>query len=180
MKVIGIGLNKTGTTTLGQCFKILGFRHAPYDRSLLYRWHEGDPEPAFAVADAWDTFEDWPWSLMFRELDARYPKARFELTERSSPKKWFDSLCHHSKRAGTPRVREIAYGYPMPHGHAQEHIEFYEEHSRAVREHFAGRPDKLLVVCWEHAGRWDELCEFLGRDVPAADFPHANQRPALD
>ena len=177
MKVFGVGLNKTGTTTLGQCFKLLGYRHAPYDRTLLYRLHEGDPEPAFAVADKFDTFEDWPWPLMFRQLDLRYPSARFVLTERSSPQKWIGSLKNHSERSGTERVREIAYGYPMPHGHEDELMAFYAAHGRAVREHFADRPDKLLVSCWETESRWHELCAFVGKDVPETPFPHANQRP---
>jgi hypothetical protein len=177
MKVFGIGLNKTGTTTLGECLKTLGFRHAPYDRALLYRWHEGDPGPAFAVADAHESFEDWPWPLMFRELDARYPDALFVLTERATPTLWVDSLKNHSERAGTPRVREIAYGHAMPHGHEQELMAQYAEHGAAVRAHFADRPGKLLVVCWEHESSWDELCAFLGREVPDAPFPHANRRP---
>jgi hypothetical protein len=177
MKVFGVGLNKTGTTTLGQCFKLLGYRHAPYDRTLLYRLHEGDLEPAFAVADKFDTFEDWPWPLMFKQLDARYPDAKFVLTERSSPQKWIDSLKNHSERSGTERVREIAYGHPMPHGHEDELMAFYAAHGRAVREHFVDRPEKLLVSCWETESRWHELCTFVGKDVPETPFPHANQRP---
>ncbi len=177
MKVFGVGLNKTGTTTLGQCFKLLGCRHAPYDRTLLYRLHEGDPEPAFAVADKFETFEDWPWPLMFKQLDARYPDAKFVLTERSSPQKWIDSLKNHSERSGTERVREIAYGHPMPRGHEDELMAFYAAHGRAVREHFVDRPEKLLVSCWETESRWHELCTFVGKDVPETPFPHANQRP---
>jgi hypothetical protein len=177
MKVFGVGLNKTGTTTLGQCFKLLGYRHAPYDRTLLYRLHEGDPEPAFAVADKFETFEDWPWPLMFKQLDARYPDAKFVLTERSSPQKWIDSLKNHSERSGTERVREIAYGHPMPRGHEDELMAFYAAHGRAVREHFVDRPEKLLVSCWETESRWHELCAFVGKDVPETPFPHANQRP---
>ena len=114
---------------------------------------------------------------MFRELDARYPDARFVLTERSSPQLWVDSLKNHAERAGTPRVREIAYGHASPGGHEQELIDQYEAHGRAVRAHFASRPEKLLVDCWGQASRWDDLCAFLGRSVPDAPFPHANRRP---
>ena len=35
MKIFGTGLNKTGTTTLGRCFKILGFSHQSGSPSLL-------------------------------------------------------------------------------------------------------------------------------------------------
>jgi hypothetical protein len=75
-------------------------------------------------------------------------------------------------------VREIAYGHAMPHGNEDELMARYEAHGRVVRQHFADRPDKLLVTCWEHSSRWDELCQFLGKHVPEAVFPHANQRPA--
>ncbi|MHC4376201.1 MAG: hypothetical protein ACYS26_06360 [Planctomycetota bacterium] len=34
-KIFGIGLNKTGTTTLGQCGRILGLRCTSFDRDLL-------------------------------------------------------------------------------------------------------------------------------------------------
>ncbi len=34
MKVFGIGLNKTGTTTLGLCLQHWGFRHKSYDLAL--------------------------------------------------------------------------------------------------------------------------------------------------
>jgi len=126
MKVFGIGLNKTGTTTLGVCLKTLGFRHAPYDRELLYQIKAGDFAGVHEVADSYDSFEDWPWPLIYRELDARYPDARFVLTERISVDRWLDSLKNHSVRAGTPRVRELVYGHPMPHGHDAEHIAFYQ------------------------------------------------------
>jgi hypothetical protein len=114
---------------------------------------------------------------MFKQLDARYPDAKFVLTERSSPQKWIDSLKNHSERSGTERVREIAYGHPMPHGHEDELMAFYAAHGRAVREHFVDRPEKLLVSCWETESRWHELCTFVGKDVPETPFPHANQRP---
>ncbi len=177
MKIFGIGLNKTGTTTLGVCFKTLGFKHAPYDKTLMYRHEAGDLDAILSVAHRYQTFEDWPWPLIYKELDEHFPDAKFVLTERISAAKWYDSLCRHSEHTGTPRVRRIAYGHEMPQGHADEHLATYASHSDAVRAHFHGRPGKLLEVCWEEDSSWEALCSFLGLSVPTEAFPHANPRP---
>ena len=36
MKVFGVGLQKTGTTTLGECFKMLGYKHLSYSRKAAW------------------------------------------------------------------------------------------------------------------------------------------------
>jgi hypothetical protein len=50
----------------------------------------------------------------------------------------------------------------------------YNEHNNAVKEYFVGRPDDLLVVCWEEGHGWSEICGFLGLPVPELPFPHKN------
>jgi hypothetical protein len=67
-KVFGVGLNKTGTTTLGVCLRSLGFRHVSCRRDLLESFRNRNLERVFAVADAHDSFADWPWPLMYGEL----------------------------------------------------------------------------------------------------------------
>lgn len=57
IKVFGIGLNKTGTTSLAACLEILGYRrHMSCNRDLLAGYRRGDLEPLFAAADAHDSF----------------------------------------------------------------------------------------------------------------------------
>jgi hypothetical protein len=175
-KVFGIGLNKTGTKTLGMCFSILGFKNKSYDLTLLESYHKGALQDIFEVTDQYDSFEDWPWPLIYRQLDFRYPDAKFILTIRISPEKWFESLCRHAVRTGPTVAREIAYGYQMPMENPGHHVDFYNNHNRSVMEYFKDRPDKLLIANWESEGNWELLCRFLNCSlVPDVPFPHENK-----
>jgi len=50
----------------------------------------------------------------------------------------------------------------------------YETHERNVREYFANRPKDLLIMDIVRGDGWDKLCEFLGRGLPKAPFPHVS------
>src|SRR5437016_2770727 len=129
-KVFGIGLNKTGTTTLTECLKQFGYRHLSCRRDLLIALREGRLDDIFAVIDQYESFEDWPYPLMYQELHARYPDAFFILTTRTSPKVWIESLKNHSLHTHpTAHCRKLAYGYDYPHGFENEHIAIYEAHN---------------------------------------------------
>jgi len=179
-RVFGLGLNKTGTTTLGVCLRTLGYRHAPFAGKLLPAVKQGQLDEAFEFATAYESFEDWPWPLMYRELEERYPEARFILTTRSDSEAWYESLCLHAERTGPTPERSLVYGFDRPQGHAVEHKRFYEEHNQAVLAHFAGRPESLLHVCWDKGASWPQLCAFLGEDIPRQRFPRPGTEAADD
>lgn len=71
-KVFGIGLNKTGTTTLGTCLEGLGHDHVSCRPDLLADWRAGRKDAVFAVTDAHQSFEDWPWPLWHRAHNYGY------------------------------------------------------------------------------------------------------------
>ncbi len=180
MKVFGTGLNKTGTKTLGACFQILGLKNHSYDLELLRQYAEREMEPVFRVADQFDSFEDWPWPLLYKQFDQRYPDAKFIHTLRQSPEKWFDSLCRHALRTGPTEARKLVYGYEMPQENPGHHINFYIQHNKAVCHYFNERPDKLLVITWENGVTWNQICRFLNiTDIPDLPIPHKNQSSAL-
>jgi len=68
VKIFGIGLNKTGTTTLGQCGKILGYRCTSCSRGLLEDvvLRKDFTRVKDAVSE-YDLFEDWPWPVVVKE-----------------------------------------------------------------------------------------------------------------
>ncbi len=179
-KVFGIGLNKTGTTTLGECLKRLGFKHLSCRRDLLIAFRQNRLAEIFEVIDEHESFEDWPYPLMYRELFYRYgSSARFILTTRSSPAAWLESLKSHSLRTHPDNhCRLLAYGHDYPHGREQEHVEFYNAHNQAVIEFFRqqGAASQLAEMCWEKGHGWKDLCRFLDLEAPAVAFPHANKQ----
>ena len=176
---MGVGWAKTGTKTLGECLHHLGYRHQSTRLDLVEHLERGQLEPLFAIADAHDSFEDWPWLLLFRELDERYPGSRFILTVRDS-RRWLRSYRNMLERQGPApadrnRRRRVLYGLPFPDVTDEQLLQRYERHNREVQGWFADRPGQLLVVNWETGAGWRELCRFLGRRVPDVPFPHANQ-----
>lgn len=182
-KVVGIGLNKTGTKTLAAALAVLGWtRQMSCNRDLLAAWREGDPSGLLAAVETHDVCEDWPWPLAFREILARFgDRCRYVLTRRATPDIWLGSLKAHSERVSpTEHCRTLAYGHAYPHGREAEHLAIYSAHTEAVRTHFAaqGAGHLLLEVCWETGDGWAQLCPFLGAPVPSVPFPHENRAPA--
>ena len=99
MKIIGIGLNKTGTTTLGVCMEQIGKRHLSFNAQAFRHILNDDLEALWEITDAYESFEDWPWPLVYKKMDDRYPHSKFILTTRKNSEVWFQSLCKHSERS---------------------------------------------------------------------------------
>ena len=177
MKVFGIGLNKTGTTTLGKCGEILGYRCFSGNRSLLKDIIlQKDFNRIKETVKQNDLFEDWPWPLIYKELDEMYPNSKFILTVRRNEQVWLESLKQHSLRTRPfLHSRKLAYGYNFPTHKEKEHIEFYRKHNESVRNHFAGREEDFIEICWESGDDFTKLCNFLGREIPNLAIPHANK-----
>lgn len=176
--MFGIGLNKTGTKTLAACLRQLGFAHLSYRRDLLQKVRDGKLKGVYRAIDAFESFDDWPYPLIYRELAGHYPDARFVLTLRTDADVWLGSLKRHALR--TPpfnHSRKLVYGRAYPQGNEAHFREFYRRHEREVRAHFAQHgPERLLVLCWERGDGWQELCGFLGLEVPDTPFPHENRQ----
>ena len=176
-KVFGIGLNKTGTSTLGACLTTLGYRHRSYSFRQVQRLRMQQMDALLAnYADA-DSFDDWPTPWLYQQLDAAFPGSLFILTRRRSTERWLDSISDHALRTRWWEgmlVRSTFYGCPYPQINAQLYRRTYEHHNAAVRDHFRGRPEQLLELCWDDEGDWATLCGFLGIPVPATPLPHVN------
>lgn len=176
-KIFGIGLNKTGTTTLGQCGKILGFRCTSCDKGLLEDFViRNDFTRIKQKVSQFDLFEDWPWPLIYKDLDRMFPGSKFILTVRHSEEKWLESLKNHSmKTPPSNHCRKLAYGFNFPHKNEKDHIEFYRRHNDNVRSYFKNRSNDFIELCWENGDGFEELCSFLNCNVPDVPFPHANK-----
>lgn len=173
MKVFGVGWAKTGTTTLGECFKSFGFRHYGYKLSLLNM-----PYTAVMIAKRHDSFEDWPWTLFYKEMDKAFPGSKFVLTTRDSTR-WLKSYRNATSKQHPTRemleARKKIYGVPFERITDSKLVARYERHNNDVIRYFANRPNDLLVVNWEAGDGWERLCEFLGKPIPEKMFPHANK-----
>ena len=175
MKVVGIGFHRTGTKTLRACLRDhFMMKHRSVDEEAARQLWSGRIDDVMSTVARYDSFEDWPWPLVYRDIDARFPDAKFILTVRESEEVWFESVCRLAERVGPTEFRRRIYGREMPRDDKARHIAVYQAHNQGVLDYFADRPDKLLVACWETGTGWGELCSFLQREVPSAPFPHVD------
>ena len=176
VKVFGIGLNKTGTKTLRVALRRTGHRTLRPDRTLIAAGLAGETAPLIAAMDRFDCAEDWPWPLVWRQMDAHYgERARFILTRRSSPEVWLESIRKWSLRTPpSSRLRERIYGYNYPHGAEGAYLDFYRRHIDSVREAFHSSPQRLLEICFEEGDGYPEICAFLGEELPTRPLLHRN------
>ena len=178
-KVFGIGWAKTGTTTLGKCFRILGFHHQSHRIDLVNDLAEGRFDRIFSIVAKKESFEDWPWILLYKELDVAFPGGRFVLTTRDT-QRWLRSYRNMLNLQGKAsaemnKIRRILYGLPFPNVSDQQLIDRYLSHNQRVIEYFWARPQDLLVVDWERGDGWDKVCHFLEKEIPTESFPHENR-----
>jgi hypothetical protein len=161
--------------------EILGYRHLGFDFEALRSVAHGDYESALRKTEEFDGFEDAPWFMLHRELDARYPSCRFVLTVRRDFSQWFRSARGHDSRENSDdsigaAAKAMFISFYNSRGvDCSNPAAIYEFHNRSVQDYFRGRENKLLTACWEKGDGWKELCRFLGKPVPeATPFPHMN------
>ena len=178
MKIFGIGFHKTGTTSLAQALKMLGF-------SVTGPNGINDPNIADnaraliqTLVTQYDAFQDNPWPIFYKELVQEVPDGKFILTYRD-PKKWIHSQVRHFGKNETPMRRWI-YGKGCPEGNESVYLKRYQQHNRDVVEHFKKLNKPLLIMNLEKGHGWGKLCSFLDFPQPDAPFPHANKAEARE
>jgi hypothetical protein len=172
-KVFGVGIAKSGTKTIGRCFRELGYRNCSI-RDDLVPAAIGNPAAVIAATGEFDSFEDFPWFWCYESLASQYPDARFVLTRRRDDGVWRRSFHNHMRTIPPERIelgRQLAErflpGVPID--------DLHQVHNERVRAFFADKPGRLLEVCWEETPSWERLCAFLGQPVPPVPFPHENR-----
>src|SRR5205085_2716068 len=87
-KIFGIGLSRTGTTSLTQALELLGYRtvHGPADHVTQLEFYEffatGSQGVHLSVLKEHDALTDAPVCCLYRALDKAYPGSKFILTIR--------------------------------------------------------------------------------------------------
>lgn len=178
-KVFNLGFAKTGTNTITQMLKSLGYRVAGYDQFRHFSKQDTVTREellshALEVMKDFDASQDSPWPIFFREMDAAFPGSKFIHVIRDS-RKWLDSAVNDFGGHPNP-VRVPIYGSDRPDGHEIEWLDRYETHNDEVAAWFADRPDDYLQMRLEGGLDYERLCTFLGEPYEGQAVPHANTR----
>lgn len=187
-RVFGIGLHKTGTTSLHRALKRLGYDswHWTSAHAAKAIWQEMTQTHRSPVLERWYALCDLPLPLLYRDLDQAYPGSKFILTVRDEGE-WLSSVEKHFDPAFN-RFREGWDDDPFSHRvhhllykrtdfNADVMLNRYRRHNADVREYFRDRPDDLLVM--SPTDGWASLCRFLDHEQPAVSYPHENETSLL-
>ena len=187
--VFGIGLSKTGTSSLDRALNMLGIPsiHYPHDAATFRQLAKGDYR--LSVLERYQGVTDIPVAPFYPQLDAVFPGTKFILTVRDEGR-WLDSIANHCQFMQEWAARDdqfrrfndfiVARVYGRHDFDRERFLHVYREHEAAVRRYFADRPNDLLVLDVCCGNGWDLLCQFLGVSAPARAFPHANRREEID
>jgi hypothetical protein len=173
VKVFGTGYQRTGTSSLARALTQLGIPTRDSPRELWV----GD----YTVLQRYDGFTDNPVPIMYKELDARCPGAKFVHTIRDEAS-WLRSVewlftvgavkFHWNAAPHFHEYHEALYGTTA--FDAEQFLASYRRHNAEVLEYFAARPNDLLVMDITAGDGFAALAPFLGLPVPAAPFPRQN------
>lgn len=183
MRVFGIGLSRTGTTSLNEMMRRLGFSAVHMPTS----WQE---------IEAHQFCNDTPISARFEELDRRYPGSLFIYTRRPQ-QAWLASIRRWLSLSGRmdwylqfdQRQRDwidesdhLVYGCDysgLPVLSDEAFAAVWAAHEARVMEYFRQRPDDLLVIdlTAPAAHPYTALVQFLERRG-ALETPRLNPGPA--
>jgi len=190
-RIFGIGMHKTGTTSLHTALNILGYNSAHWKgagwakkiwNQFLEFGHSELLEKNYAVCDL-------PITLLYEKLDKLYPGSKFILTIRDE-EEWIQSVENHwsyelnpyraswNKDNFTHRLHKVLYGQQTFDREVM--LARYRKHNADVIEYFKGRDEDLLILRVDKNIDWTPLSKFLGNEIPPVPFPKSNATPTKE
>ena len=179
-KIIYVGFEKTGTTSLGIALKMLGYSVKEHCPRALMPILKGNYIKVHRIIRNYDAVADKPWFKIYKELDNELPGSKFILTIRDESN-WYNSVSRHFGILRTP-LHEWIYGRGngIPKENKQNTIKVYSKHNQEVINYFKNRPNDLLILDLSEKDIWEKLCDFLGHEIPQGQFPHSNKNATSD
>jgi Sulfotransferase domain len=182
--VVGVGLSKTGTTSLSDALNVLGYRsfHTPpiikmrEDHQIDYFW------PWWL--SKYNAYCDLPVPAYYKLFDKKYPNAKFILTVRDS-EDWLKSCKKHYTKEFADYMRNKStnhnlimsfhkFFYGAEVFDEDLYLQKYNSHIEEIMNYFEGRDNFLLLDIF-NGEPYKELSSFLGKNAPTTEFPHSNK-----
>lgn len=201
-KIFCIGRNKTGTTSIEQALKDLGFKpgNQRAGELLIEAWSLRNFQPIFELAYTADAFQDVPFSLpyTYQALEQHFPNAKFILSIRDTAEEWYNSMVRFHSKLWADGIRiptkedlqnanyvwkgypywstQLIYNMPPDNPYHKEYlINHYYTHNKNVCDYFRHCPEKLIVVNVSKSDDYKKMCDFLGKEPISNSFPWLNK-----
>lgn len=165
-KIFCIGFNKTGTSSLGKSFEMLGLKNTSFNWVVWNKYYKYNRiDKILNYTAKFDTTDDLPWLKedLIPVLDKAFPNSKFVYLTRDEVS-WKKSLYNWNfDRFGK---------YPNLEKRWQE----YKSHERFVLDYFEGRSSKdFIILDIKDPKGFSKLADFIGKDTKIDCFPHFNK-----
>ncbi|RSM81646.1 sulfotransferase family protein [Kibdelosporangium aridum] len=204
LKIVNAGLGRTGTTSLqvaldrlgfGPCYHMFDIINSP---QRLAQWEkivvEGQTPDWETVFDGFTSAVDGPPAIYYQEITKALPDVKVVLTIRDA-ERWYQSTYDtlyqfvlksrenppadgNAPPARLGRIVNTMVWNGLFGGRFEDKAHAIEVFHKRNQEIIDAVPaDNLLV--YDVKQGWAPLCAFLGVDVPAEEFPHANDTESM-
>ncbi len=164
-KIFGIGLPKTGQTSLAIAMRSLGYKTVQYPYTSLRIKNNN-----FAL--------DLPVTMNYKKLDKKYPNSKFILTIRDFDP-WLKSMRNHYRRhpASKRYKQQLMFRlefWGTVNFNKRLMTKKYYKHLEDVAQYFKGRKKDLLTINICNGEGWKKLYSYLNKKIPRKPFPKEN------
>lgn len=172
-KIINLGFSKTGTTTIGAYFKLLGFKtiHDP-----KHTYISSNNVKQFLVDNTWTKYEAFSglFPMCWKTVVDNSTNCSYILSVRNT-ESWIRSAKNHFKNRKNTPFRDKVFG-PSNTKWNTSFIKIYEDYNRQVQEYFNLKDIPLLVVNIEDDNETvaEDIGTFLGLSGPFPSLPKRN------
>lgn len=171
-KVFGIGLSRTGTTSLNKALQILGWNSIHFPRDIV------------EIAEH-EAATDLTVAMRVPELVRLWPDAKFVYTWRER-KTWLKSCEQHFSGVDYQTDMNTNSYFSCP---AEAMVRVYgslkysktrwnaayHNHERMLERELLGHDNTPIIINICDGQGWETLCPFLGVPIPDVPFPHENK-----
>lgn len=164
-KLFCVGYNKTGTTSMGKAFSILGYKNSSFNKKVWREYYQKNQiDKILNYASKFDSLDDLPWLKedMIPILDKAFPGSKFIYTYRDETS-WKKSIHDWTLKVTQKSIDADA-----------EWLR-YQAHEKFIFDYFSKRPNDFLKVSIEDPAGFRKLAAFLGKSAPFSHFPHLNK-----
>jgi hypothetical protein len=179
-KIFGVGLPRTGTTSLHVALLMLGIPsiHRPIEMAAPLFFNS----LAVEQLQHYDGYTDLPIPIYYRELHKLCPDALFVLTHRgeeawlTSIENFFSSRSQSSPQTATRDMMRFAL-FGTVSFNRDRFRRVFRQHNSEVQEYFKSMPSSLLCLDVSEDRAWRSLTDFIGlegeknREFPKISSP---------
>jgi hypothetical protein len=168
VKIFGIGLPKTCTSSVSRAMKILGY-------TVSHDKRASTPGHTINQANKVDFISGAFCSAIYAKLLKTYPNGKFIYTERPL-EEWLKS-CEYwwDNRRGCPHWRRAIFG--ITNFDKAVFTEKYYSHKNACKALVPAQQILIASVTeTEDELLWRQLCSFTGKNIPGVPFPWLNSQ----